>query len=381
LQAAADILTTSKTLNIAFPAVREPLSALIPHATKITTILQGAEPRWIILGDPANALPVLKSWRPFKFSSQVQWNAVLLASSVKLLSRLPNVRSDEILIDKGYWQERLQGFSDKWDAVLHVGNSSYTRKAIVFFIGEDASIKAVAKVPLTSAAGEAIINEAHVLQHMRTVQNLARVLFEDAPRGVAAQTFLDGKAVSRKFTAEHVELLGRLANAGATTRLPEFRPFIVSSLEALDLPVDRSLMLQALDFLDFDEELPEFVEHRDFAPWNLKRLRNGSLTLLDWEWAVEKSLPCQDLCRYFYIQDVLFHGPGTVWKTLTSDPLIQKHLQRSSIPPAALPGLSMHYLLRVLCMDWKNKDRLLTDYTLKQIRFLVDLRRSGADKL
>ena len=375
MQIAADILTTSKTLDIAFPPAIGRLATLVTQATKISTIAQGIEPRWIILGDPAKALPVLRSWRPFKFSSQVQWNAVLLASSTKLLSRLPNVKNDEIVVDNQYWQTRLEGFSDRWHAVLHVGNSSYTRKAIVFFIGEDASIKAVAKVPLTSAAGEAILNEAHVLRHMEGVDNLPRVLFEDVQRGVAAQTFLDGKAVSRKFTAKHVELLGRLANGGATTRLSAFRPEILSSLDALDLPVDRSLLHRAVDFLDYDNELPEFVEHRDFAPWNLKRLRDGSLTLLDWEWAVEKSLPWQDMCRYFYIQDVLFHGPGRVWETLTTDPLIRGYMQKFSIPVEALPALTMHYLLRVLCMDWKNKDQTLTDYTLKQIRMLVDLHR------
>ena len=98
--------------------------------------------------------------------------------------------------------------------------------------GEDASINAVAKVPLTSAAGEAILNEAHVLRHMQTADDLPRVLFDDAQRGVAAQTFLDGKAVSRKFTPRHVELLGRLVNEGATTRLSTFRPEIVSALDA-----------------------------------------------------------------------------------------------------------------------------------------------------
>lgn len=375
MQIAADILTTSKTLDIAFPPAIGRLATLVTQATKISTIAQGIEPRWIILGDPAKALPVLRSWRPFKFSSQVQWNAVLLASSTNLLSRLPNVKNDEIVVDNQYWQTRLEGFSERWHAVLHVGNSSYTRKAIVFFIGEDASIKAVAKVPLTSAAGEAILNEAHVLRHMEGVDNLPRVLFEDVQRGVAAQTFLDGKAVSRKFTAKHVELLGRLANGGATTRLSAFRPEILSSLDALDLPVDRLLLHRAVDFLDYDSELPEFVEHRDFAPWNLKRLRDGSLTLLDWEWAVEKSLPWQDMCRYFYIQDVLFHGPGRVWETLTTDPLIRGYMQKFSIPMEALPALTMHYLLRVLCMDWKNKDQTLTDYTLKQIRMLVDLHR------
>ena len=375
MQTPADILTTSKTLDMAFPPATERAVPALVRATKVSTIPQGAEPRWIILGDPAKALPVLKSWRPFKLSSQLQWNAVLLASSMKLLSRLPNIKSDKAFVDKQYWQTRLKGFSDRWNIVVHVGNSSYTRKAIVFFIGEDAAINAVAKVPLTPAAGEAILNEAHVLRHMQTVDDLPRVLFDDVQRGVAAQTFLEGKAVSRKFTPRHVELLGRLVNVGATTRLSSFRPEILSALDALDLPVDRMLIERAVDFLEFDRELPEFVEHRDFAPWNIKRLPDGRLTLLDWEWAVQKSLPWQDMCRYFYIQDVLFHGPGKVWEKLTGDPLIREYVQKFAIPVESLPGLTMYYLLRVLCMDWKNKDRFLTDYTLKQIKTLVEIHR------
>jgi hypothetical protein len=372
LRTPAGILTTPNVLEAVFPPAEERLAVTQDRATRVSTIPQGAEPRWIILGDPQKSLPVLRSWKPFKLSSQVRWNAVLLASSMNLLPHLPNVRSDEAFIDMQYWQTRLHGFSDRWNVVLHVGNSSYTRKAIVFFIGEDGAIKAVAKVPLTSAAGEAIVNEAHVLRHMQSVQDLPRVLFEDARRGVAAQTFLDGKAVSRRFTERHVELLGRMANEGATTRLSAFRPAILADLDALDLPVDRVLLQRAVDLLDYDEELPEFVEHRDFAPWNIKRLPDGRLTLLDWEWAVVKSLPWQDMCRYFYIQDVLFHGSGKVWEKLTGDPLIQKYVKKFAIPSSALPGLTMYYLLRVLCMDWKNRDRLLTDYTLVQIRTLVE---------
>src|SRR3954451_13386534 len=112
---------------MAFPPANERGAPAVARATKVSTIPQGAEPRWIILGDPAKALPVLKSWKPFKLSSQVQWSAVLMASSMKLLSRLPNVRIDEVVVQKQYWQTHLEGFSDQWNVVVHVGNSSYTR--------------------------------------------------------------------------------------------------------------------------------------------------------------------------------------------------------------------------------------------------------------
>ena len=370
-----DTLTTPIILDLAFPPGTAPFGASGKRDWKVSVIAQGDEPRWIILGDTRKALPVLASWWPFKLSSRAQWSGVLLASFLNLLSRLPGIGSETFTIDAWYWRESLPDFSEGWTAVFHVGNQSHTRKAILFFVGQDGKVKAVAKVPLTAAAGSAILNEAAILRDMESVEGLPRVLFQDNDRGVAAQTWLEGKAVSRQFTPEHIRLLSSLANAGSTVRVSDFRAEIAASLDALDLPFDRSSLIPALDFLDYDQVLPAFVEHRDFAPWNLKRLPNGHLTLLDWEWAVEKSLPLQDICRFFYIQDALFFGPGKVWETLTSNPLIQEYMRRFEIPPAALPALTMYYLLRVLAMDSQNRNLTLTAYTLQQIESLLDHRR------
>jgi hypothetical protein len=85
---------------------------------------------------------------------------------------------------------------------------------------------------------------------------------------------------------------------------------------------------------------------------------------------VSNSLPWQDACRFFYLDDVFFNGRGKVWETITSNPLLLNYRRKFAIPSAALPALTMHYLLRVLCMDWQSGNERLALYTFGQIKSL-----------
>lgn len=364
-------LTASHILQVSFPALGAAMGAPTVEERTIHVIPQDKEPRWIILGDPRKALPVLSSWRPYTMSSRLQWKAVRFVTSMNLLPRLPGVVNSSASIECSYWHRNLLHFSARWTPVVHIGIPSHTRKAIVFFLGEDRLVKAVAKVPLTPAAADAILNEASVLDCLRTAEYLPRILFQDSERGVAAQSWLDGEPVSREFTPAHVELLSLLANPNTTTRVSDYRAEVSAELDSLDMPFDRSVLSQALDLLNFDEPLQGFVEHRDFAPWNLKWLADGSLGLLDWEWAVPNGLPWQDACRFFYLNDVHFDGPGRVWEAMNANHLLGLYRQRFEIPTAALPALTMHYLLRVLCMDWQSGSPHIAQYTFRQIQLLL----------
>jgi hypothetical protein len=367
----AEPLTAAHVLQAAFPALRQPAAALTTCERTVHVIPNGAEPRWIILGNPAEALPVLRSWRPWNLTSRVQWSAVLFAASVKMLPRLPRVCNSTAGIDTTYWQGNLPEFSARGATVIHVGNPSHTRKAILFFLGEDHSINAVAKVPLARQAAQAILNEAAILQRIKRIVRLPRILFQDSDRGVAAQSWLDGKPVSRGFSSAHLDLLSLLANPGSNTRVSDYRAEVAAQLDQHDLPFDRTVLAHALELLNFDEPLQGFVEHRDFAPWNLKRFPDGSLGLLDWEWAVSHSLPWQDICRFFYNQDALFKGHGRVWEVLTGNRLLQRYRKRFAIPEQALPALTMHYLLRVLSMDWQSGNTRVAQCTFEQIQRLL----------
>ena len=373
----AACLPLSDVLRISFPAAHPSAHGTV---MPVHVIPQGSEPRWIVIGNPRNAAHVFRSWRPFKMGTRLRWSAVIAASSCGLLARLPGVISTTGSVDLSYWS-RLPGFDDDWVPVLYIGNPSYTRKITIFFVGRrDHAFKAVAKVPLYGASQEAILNEAEVLDQLRGADYLPACIFRDSERGIAAQSWLEGEPVSRKLTPAHMELLGRLTIPGAVARVSDQRKVIAQALDQADFPFDREVITRAQEFLDYDAPLPACIEHRDFAPWNLKRLERDQTGAIDWEWATLRGLPCQDIFRYFYIQDALFHGPGAVWEVLNNHKLLREFYRRHEVPIAALPALAMHYLLRVLAMDWRGGNAFLAQYSFKQIHSLLALTRSRVVK-
>jgi hypothetical protein len=364
-------LSTSHVLRVAFPGNGKGSTTASGIELPVHVIPQGPEPRWIVLGNSRAAVPVLASWRPFKMSTRLRWSGVVTASSLGRLQHLPGVETSRASIDLSYWRQTLPGFSEDWVPVVHVGNPSHTRKVIVFFIGPDRRFKAVAKAPLVAGAKEAVLNEANILDQLRGANYLPECLFRDPARGIAAQSWLEGKPVPRRLTLPHMDLLAKFAVPGSIAWISRQRSALAAELERTDLPFDRSVLARALDMLDYDKPLPAFAEHRDFAPWNLKHLASGQSGAIDWEWTVLRGLPCQDIFRYFYIQDALFDGPGNVWELLNGHPLVQSHYRRFEIPPAALPALAIHYLLRILAMDWGSGNTRLARYAFGQIASLV----------
>jgi hypothetical protein len=367
-------LTIDRVLKTAFPPWEGDGGKALDSA--IHVIPQGDGPRWVVVGDSRNAAHVFRSWRPFKIGTRLRWSAVVAASSLGLLSRLPGVITRRAPIDFSYWRQCLPGFQDDWIPVLYIGNLSHTRKITIFFVGKaEGGFRAVAKVPLYSLSGQAILSEAAVLEQLDQADYLPRLLFRDQQRGVAAQSWLEGEPISRKLTAAHMDLLARFEVPGASIRVSSLRASIARELEQADLPFDQDVLNRAQEFLDYDEALPAFIEHRDFAPWNLKRLADGRTGAIDWEWTVLRGLPCQDIFRYFYIQDALFYGPGTAWEVLNKHPFVREHYRRFAIPSQALPALAMHYQLRVLAMDWQSGNSFLAQYAFRQVKSLLNLSR------
>ena len=368
-------LDLSTLLAGAFPSVNAAGTYPGGGEVPVHVIPQGGEPRWVIVGDSSPAVPVLSNWRPFKVSTRVRWAAVVAASSLGMLSRLPGVISTRHSIDLSYWRTSLPGFQDDWVPVLYVGNPSHTRKVTLFFVGRhEPRFKAAAKVPLQPLSAPAILNEADILEQLEGREFLPVSLFKDPGRGIAAQSWLPGRPVSRKLVPAHMELLARFAVPDETITLSALRGSITGELEQLDGPFDRDVLSRALEFLNYEHPLPAFIEHRDFAPWNLKRLPSGRTGAIDWEWAILRGLPCQDLFRFFYIQDALFFGPGDAWHQFNRHPLVEQYLQAFAIPRQAMPALAMYYLLRVLCMDWQSGNTFLSEYAVRQISFLLKSR-------
>ncbi|HZU09930.1 MAG TPA: aminoglycoside phosphotransferase family protein [Pseudacidobacterium sp.] len=270
-----------------------------------------------------------------------------------------------------YWKTQLNGLSAEWEILGHVGNPSPTQKAIFFFLDKD-SVRAVAKIPLSVQAKAAILNEAAILRRVKAQYIVPEVLFTDEEHGVVAQSWMQGRHISRRFREEHLDFLLGLGCNGCTIRLSDFRNALATQLSCFDRPkTEMQGIEQALSLLENDEELMAFIEHRDFAPWNIRLLADGKITLIDWEWAVENSLPWQDICRYFYIQDYLFNESKNVWDILTSNALLQTYARKCRLSKETLRGLTSYYLLRTFFEDWTEGQHKRCAYTLRQIQFLL----------
>ncbi len=363
-------LTTARVLDCVFGDA--PVAAQrTEHPSSVHVILQRNEPRWIILGNPRSAMPVLRSWTPWKMSSRIQWNAVRFAAALNALRTIPGIESARAWIDPSYWVSKLGSLPENWSAVIHVGSPSHTRKAILFLIENGERVVCAGKIPLSSQSAEAILHEGAILDLLSRFDYLPRVLFLDRARGIVAQSWLDGRPVSRGFTRAHLNLISSLATSRDAVRVSDCLDQTRSEIEAIDIPFERTVLVRGLEFLDYQAPLASFVEHADFAPWNLKWIRNGVLGLVDWEWAVPHGLPWQDICRFFFLDDVHFRGPGDVWRKLNSNELLQEYRRAFEIPPEALGPLTMRYLLKELAMEWKAGNVWLAEYAYKQIKELV----------
>ncbi|MGC1363002.1 MAG: hypothetical protein WA826_17665, partial [Silvibacterium sp.] len=190
---------------------------------RVRIISQAGVPRWVLPENTRRAVTVLKSWKPYSAKSRLKWSAIVTSCRLNALAALPGVGREVLHCDLSYWRRWLAGFSDSWAMVAYIGNPSPTRKAILFFVDEEARVQAVAKVPISRAARTAILNEANILTKLQSRLPLPRVLFLDEGEGIAAQSWMGGVNVSRSFGAEHLKLLTCFASESARIRLSDSR--------------------------------------------------------------------------------------------------------------------------------------------------------------
>lgn len=335
-------------------------------------ISHGGVPRWVLPGDTRRALSVLRSWKPYKVTSRAQWGAIVGACRFNALSMLPGVTRETLRCDLSYWREELSGFSDSWSIVAYIGNPSPTRKTLMFFIDEQGKVQAIGKVPIRAEAKAAILNEARVLRKVRDRFPVADVLFSDEVQGIAAQTWMKGDNVPLEFSGERLELLTSFGNGNGSVRLSDCREELEAQTKSVDLPIDPSVLRRALAMLNVRDELRTCLEHGDFVPWNMRRLKDGRLTLIDWEWAVEDGFPWQDVCHYFYLQDYLFQRAANVWRILTTHPLLNEYRRRFGLSPEAVRGLTIRYLLRYMCVEYAEGDADKVEFAARKIKEVME---------
>jgi len=135
------------------------------------------------------------------------------------------------------------------------------------------------------------------------------------------QTAIGGTRLSRLQTrdrfAELAELLGDwLAHLVRTNddrapeaALPDVIGPLIDEFEARFGDAEPSLPDRLRDALADLGRLPRAIEHRDFAPWNLRLLPNGDLGVLDWESAELQGIAGPDL--HYGLAHLAFDAAGT----------------------------------------------------------------------
>ena len=367
-----EIPGTETTLDSIFSGVPASVASEGTADLSVFVISQNGVPRWVIPENARRATRVLTSWKPYRLKSRAQWSAIVTACRLNMLGALHGVRRQTLRFDPAYWSRRIPGFSNSWSIVAYIGNPFPTRKALLFFVDKDARVQAVIKTPIYPAAKAAILNEANILAKLRDRLPLPQVLFVDEQEGIAGQSWVEGLSLPRMFRAEHLELLTRLASETVRVRLSDWREPLADRIVRTRPPVDSTLLERALSLLDLRDEMKSCVEHGDFTPWNLRRLQDGRLTLIDWEWAVEAGLPWQDVCRYFYLQDYLFREGANVWTVLMNNPLLAEYRLRLKLQPEMVRGLTARFLLRFLCDEHEEGNRDKMEYAARKLDEIFD---------
>lgn len=367
-----EIPETGTTLDSIFSGVAASAASDGAADLPVRVISQNGIPRWVIPENARRAIRVLTSWKPYRLKSRAQWSAIVGACRLNLLSTLPGMRRETLRFNPAYWSSRIPGFSESWSIVAYIGNPFPTRKALLFFVDQGARVQAVVKTPIYPAAKAAILNEANILIKMRDRLPLPKILFVDEQDGIAAQSWVEGMNLPRTFRTEHLDLLTLLTSEDARVRLSDWREPLVDRIARTRPAADPALLDRALSLLDLRDEMKSCVEHGDFTPWNLRRLKDGRLTLIDWEWSVEAGLPWQDVCRYFYLQDYLFREDANVWNILRNHPLLAEYRLRLKLTPEMVRGLTARFLLLYLCDEQEEGNRDKVEYAVRKLLEILD---------
>jgi phosphotransferase family enzyme len=267
--------------------------------------------RWLLPTESKTLGTVLESWTPYRMASRLGWAMVRAASRTGHLAQLPSVSAVDVY---GTREVPWRSLGWRWDGqpipVIYVGTPGPRRKAVVHLVERaTAECKALVKVPLTEGAKTAVLQEADILQALEEQRYEAapRLLFVDRPRGLATQTFIAGQPGARKLTPEHWRLLRSLLLPDQTTTIMAHAKVWQQLIDGPQLP---DSVKAALADLHDDMPIPACWEHGDFAPWNIRRMTDGRLSLLDWEDAQRGGLPLSDAFHFLHIQDFLFDkGP------------------------------------------------------------------------
>jgi hypothetical protein len=344
------------------------------------TVIRGNQgPRWLLPNESRIARTILGEWRPYGLATHLLWRGLRAAARLGMLPLVPG--TEQIRLPRACAAQLLGRFGFEAGAappVLLVGNTQSTRKLLVFLEAAGRG-NVVIKMPLTPLARASLGNEAEVLKRLNGERGAPRLLGYQLDTGAAMQEYLAGRMGWRRLKPDYLQLLLDLARRGETLTLRARARGLRERLEKCEVRGEntpdpgasgesQAAVERALALLEEDTPLPAALVHGDFAPWNLRHLRDGRCALIDWESAEWTGLPLHDLCHFFSMQAKLFAPHALFSETLKRDGSWHRYCAALQIEPKFFRPLVAAFLLASLARarEWGVEES--AGYYLEQLR-------------
>ncbi len=317
------------------------------HGGSYLVIPGNAGTRWIIPMQPKFGMPVLNQWQPYGLSSRLKWKLLRLLYRLHLARFIPGVTCITGRDDKSLCAPDTQ---TEVVPVVYVGTPGAQQKAVVNLVDTgDFRPLSVMKVALSKGAQSSLYREATVLKQLANLGvPYVPLLMQDREEGASTfQTVLSGMPTGRKLTQQHIEWLLALPKTGEVTTLDKQREILQGTL---DLCVDqmepdhKATLVNAIDVVKGQVEIPLVLIHGDFAPWNIIQHPDHSLQVVDWEDAHFDGLPLWDLCHFYYMQAHLFDDMNPTSLLITSNHVSQ-YMNSLGVHKSLKQQLSLLYCL------------------------------------
>jgi hypothetical protein len=339
------------------------------------TVIPGSGgPRWIVPNQPKLFRAAFREWHPYSKSGRIFWAGTRLLARSGGIRFLPGSTQITLPADVGQCLLQATGWSaDIAPPVILVGNPSPARKVIVFLAGEDGKLMAVAKFPLAQGAVHAICHEADMLRELEGRFSVPKLMHYSTEAGCSIQTYLPGRLGSRACRDGYLELLLRLVRTGGALPAPGAAIKLIARIQnrpeysGLEPILEPILELIGMGKADY----PAVLVHGDFAPWNIRELRDGHCTLVDWESARWDGLPLHDLCHFFYNQTRLFAPRSSFYSSLGASGCLKAYCDGAEVEIDCVPQLTAAYLAAMLLGHWEAEEREAARFCLAQMEDFV----------
>lgn len=357
-----------------FAPLRDPTPVPSPRAIRseqtIFLAVDALQPRWLVPERCRKANVVLRDWTPHRKSSKILWLTIRAANSAGVLQLLPGIGRQKVeSIEQVDWKQYGWESSDHPQPIVYVGTPGPQQKAVIHLIdAASGECTQIVKIPLGPGGHAAILHEAAVLAEVEsaTYPFAPRLISLDRARAVSVQTYVAGKTVRTGRVETFLPLLLSLRLDTEVTTIAEQCADYQGAYHGQPVSDSENLLRAAIGYLQDETPLPAFRVHGDFAPWNIRKLTDGSCRLIDWEDATLRGLPLQDALHYLHIQDFVF---GRHARSHTRE--LASLAATLGVPSHLVPTLEIAYLVRQHLRRVKQRQQQHAAFLLKGLRIAL----------